>query len=132
MFRIGSITFRYVIFGFLCFVSVGVHTKFGKYATTYFVEHPELLEVVSEWDKEVHSILPENGLWFAPGLPETGETDPFNIVPGNNSDRRARKDLKEWLEQMGSLGQRIAQGENQDISTLIELVRKLDERLKEK
>ena len=44
------------------------------------------------------SILPENGLWFAPGLPETGEIDPFKTEAGDNSDRRARKDLKEWLE----------------------------------
>jgi hypothetical protein len=72
-----------------------VHTKFGKHATTYLLNIPDLLKVVNEWDQEVRSILPEDGLWFALGLPETGEIDPFNTVAGNYSDRRACKDLKE-------------------------------------
>jgi len=76
---------------------LGVHTKFSKHATTYLLNIPELLDVVRAWDREVHSVMPENGMWFAPGSPDTGEIDPSKTVPGKNSASRACKDLKEWL-----------------------------------
>lgn len=56
-----------------------------------------LLDIVKDWDDHIRSILPKNGLWFAPGSPETGEIDPEKVIAGKNSARRAYKDLKEWL-----------------------------------
>jgi integrase len=77
--------------------SLGVKTKLQKQGTTYLLNNPELLQVVKEWDLEVRSIHPENGLWFAHISPDSGEIEPFSQMAGEHRHTRARKDLKEWL-----------------------------------
>ncbi len=80
---------------------MGVHTKFGKHATTYLLDIPELLEVVSSWDREVRRILPEDGLWFAPFSSDTGEINPTIVEVGRHRHQRARKDLMSWCQRVG-------------------------------
>jgi integrase len=81
--------------------NLGVRTKNKKYGLTHLLNIPELLAVVSDWDREVRSILPDNGFWFAPLCPDTGEIDPSCSVIGNYRASLARRDLKEWLRKVG-------------------------------
>jgi integrase len=81
--------------------NLGVQTKFRKRATTYFLDIPDLLQVVEEWDLEVRSVLPDNSFWFAPISPESGNLDPSILEVGKQRDSRARKDLKDWLDRAG-------------------------------
>ena len=46
--------------------SLGVHTKFGKSATTYLLEVPELLASVERWDTFVRAQLPASAMWYTP------------------------------------------------------------------
>lgn len=45
---------------------LGVRTKGGKRATTYMLDIPDLLDVVSRWDAIVRSALSGSALWYAP------------------------------------------------------------------
>ena len=83
------------------FPKLGVKTKFGKHATTYMLDIPDLLAVVRDWDNEVRSVLPSNGLWFAPVSPETGKIDPTRTTAGKHRNILARKDLEDWLKLVG-------------------------------
>ena len=79
----------------------GVHTKNRKSAKTVIYPIPELLEVVREWDNEIREVLPDNGFWFSPLLPETGEIDPDCTNPNDTRVDLVRKNLKTWLEKVG-------------------------------
>lgn len=81
--------------------NLGVHTKNNKSAKTVLYPIPELLEVVKAWDQEIRQVLPENGFWFAPLSPDTGEIDPKNTIPNDNRVSTARRDLVEWLKKVG-------------------------------
>jgi len=81
--------------------SLGVHTKFGKHATTHLLDIEDLLNVVRAWDGEVRSVLPGSGYWFAPLLPETDSIDPSADTVGEHRADRARKDLRDWLRRVG-------------------------------
>ncbi len=80
---------------------MGVHTKNGKHATTFLLNIPDLVEVVSNWDKTIRGHLPDHFAWFAPLSRETGLFDSTIQNTGNYRDSRARKDLKEWLDRVG-------------------------------
>ena len=54
---------------------LGVKTKIQKHATTFLLDIPELLQVVIDWDKLVHSNPNKDSYWFAPLSPETGKLD---------------------------------------------------------
>jgi integrase len=73
---------------------LGVHTKFGKTATTYLLEIPELLEVVAEWDTLVRERLPENAAWYAPIESSWGEQEFSGQAPGRNRGEALYKRLK--------------------------------------
>lgn len=79
---------------------LGVRTKFGKHQTAYFLNIPELVEVVKEWDSFVRSQLTSDHPWFANIAPETGKLDQDNLFIGKNRHQEARKDLKEWLKKV--------------------------------
>lgn len=79
---------------------LGVHTKFKKHATTYLLNIPELLDVVRDWDIEIRNVLPNNGFWFAPASPDTGELDPQILKVGENRYQRPSKDLRQWLKKV--------------------------------
>jgi integrase len=79
---------------------LGVRTKIKKQATTYLLNIPELLRVVREWDQEVRSKAPENGLWFIHISPDNGEIENYSQKAGEQRHTRARKDLKEWLKKV--------------------------------
>ena len=83
--------------------SMGVRTKNTKFAVTYLLNIPELLEVVKAWDKEVRRVLPTKGLWFAPLLPSTGEFDLSVTVEsiGENRGRIVTRNLRAWLDSSG-------------------------------
>ncbi len=83
------------------FPSLGVRTKNRKFGTTYLLDIPELLKVVQDWDDEVRSILPPNGLWFAPFNSQTGCIDPNITEAGEHRLTLARKNFKSWLDQEG-------------------------------
>lgn len=82
--------------------SLGVKTKFKKHATTFLLNIPDLLEVVSSWDHVVRPKLDTEALWFCPIDPETQQ-----LVQGTNKDigrerhTRARKDLQDWTKRIG-------------------------------
>lgn len=77
---------------------LGVKTKNRKHATTFLFPIPELLKVVSAWDKEIRSVIPENGFWFAPLKTDTGEIDASCLEIGEYRHTLARKNLRDWLE----------------------------------
>lgn len=82
--------------------SLGVKTKFKKHATTFLLNIPDLLEVVSSWDGFIRSRLGTNALWFCPIDPETQklrEGTHENI--GEERHTRARKDLQDWTKRLG-------------------------------
>lgn len=83
------------------FPSWGVHTKFGKSATTDLLIIPELINVIKEWDQLVRNQLPNTAYWFAPLSPETGTFDMSISEVGNNRISRAYKDLKDWMGRVG-------------------------------
>ena len=83
------------------FPSLGVHTKFGKSATTDLLNIPELITIIKEWDQLVRSQLPDTAYWFASLSPETGTFDKSISIVGENRGSRAYKDLKEWLDRVG-------------------------------
>lgn len=80
--------------------SMGVHTKNNKSAKTVLFPIPELLEVVKDWDQEIRQVLPENGFWFAPLLPDSGEIDPNAIEPNDYRVMIARKNLRAWMKKV--------------------------------
>lgn len=77
---------------------LGVKTKNRRHATTYLLPIPELIEIVEDWDKLVRSVLPENGFWFAPFTPDTGEIDTDCFEIGDSRPDLARKNLKAWMK----------------------------------
>lgn len=81
--------------------SYGVRTKNGKYAITYLLEIPELLEIVKKWDIKIREILPGDGFWFAPLSPDTCEIDPFCRQIGEHRESIARKNLTAWMKKVG-------------------------------
>ncbi|HEY60841.1 MAG TPA: site-specific integrase [Anaerolineae bacterium] len=83
------------------FPSLGVHTKFGKSATTDLLLIPELLVVVKNWDRLIRSHLPDSSYWFSPLSPKKGTFDSSISTIGANRSSRAYKDLKDWLERVG-------------------------------
>ena len=80
---------------------MGVRTKFKKHATTYLLDIPDLLDVVRDWDREVRKVCGNDGLWFAPFSPDTGEIITGVSQVGDQRHTRARKDLLDWLEKVG-------------------------------
>lgn len=81
--------------------NLGVRTKNSKYGKTFFLNIPELLEVVKAWDNEIKQILSKDGFWFAPLSPDTKEIDPFSSTIGEHRNIIARRNLKNWLEKVG-------------------------------
>ena len=80
---------------------LGVRTKNRKYGKTTFLEIPELINLILEWDQEVRAVLPEDGFWFAPLRPDTGEIDTSNKEFCENRGTLATKNLKAWLNKIG-------------------------------
>jgi len=81
--------------------SLGVHTKNNKSARTVIFPIKELIEIISNWDKEIRSVLPEDGYWFAPLSPETGDIDQNNLSSNDTRVAIVRKNSKEWLDKNG-------------------------------
>ncbi len=83
------------------FPSLGVRTKYRKYALTYLLPINELIQVIREWDDKVRKMLPGSGYWFAPLSPWTGEIDPLSTSIGEHRQNIARKNLRDWLFKIG-------------------------------
>ncbi len=83
------------------FPSLGVRTKYQKYAVTYLLPIAELITVIREWDEQVRKLLPESGYWFAPLSPRTGEIDTLSTSIGAHRQDIARKNLRVWLCKAG-------------------------------
>jgi len=82
---------------------LGVRTKNKKHGTTTFIPIQDLLDVLKEWDSFVRNALPDDGLWFAPLLPSTGEIDINASVSkvGKNRSRIVSRNMREWLDKVG-------------------------------
>lgn len=87
----------------LQYPSLGVRTKNGKYGKTTFLDIPELINLILEWDQEVRAVLSEDGFWFAPLCPDTGKIDTSNKEFSENRGTLATKNLKAWLNKVGLL-----------------------------
>ena len=72
---------------------LGVHTKFGKKATTFLLPIPQLIDVVNEWDEIVRANLPHNYPWYAPIEQRWGEQSFTNLSPGKNRHQALEKRL---------------------------------------
>jgi len=81
--------------------SLGVHTKNNKSAKTVIYPIPELLDVLKSWDSEIREVLPDDGFWIAPLLPESGEIDPNCREAKDNRVSLVQKNLKKWLRKVG-------------------------------
>jgi len=81
--------------------NLGVRTKYGKYAKTYLLPIPELLQVALDWDNKVRAILEPEGFWFAPFSPDTMEIDITAYDIGIHRGTLFRKNLKAWMEKNG-------------------------------
>jgi len=73
---------------------LGVHTKFGKKATTFLLPIPKLIDIVTEWDEMVRSNLPHNYPWYAPIEQRWGEQAFSKEPPGKNRHQALEKRLK--------------------------------------
>ena len=80
---------------------LGVRTKFSKRATTYLLEIPELLKVVTEWDILVREKLPETAVWYAPIESSLGEQEFSARGPGKNRGEALYKRLKILFSRAG-------------------------------
>jgi integrase len=85
----------------LQYPNLGVRTKNSKYAKTYLLNIPELLEVVKAWDEKVRTVLTDEGYWFAPFSPDTCDIEIIAREVGNYRSCIARKNLKDWLNKVG-------------------------------
>lgn len=83
------------------FPDMGVRTKNKKHALTHLLQIPELLRVVSAWDKVVREVLPGEAYWFAPISPVTGKLIPGAAQIGEHRQDLARKNLAAWLAKVG-------------------------------
>ena len=72
---------------------LGVHTKFGKKATTFLLPVPQLMDVVSEWDELVRANLPHNYPWYAPIEQQWGDQSFSKEPPGKNRHQALEKRL---------------------------------------
>jgi integrase len=73
---------------------LGVHTKFGKRATTFLLPIPKLIDIVSEWDDVVRANLPHNYPWYAPIEQRWGDQRFSKEPPGKNRHQALEKRLK--------------------------------------
>lgn len=73
---------------------LGVHTKFGKKATTFLLPIPALIEVVAEWDEMVRANLPPDAPWYAPIEQRWGEQKLTVLQPGKNRHQALEKRLR--------------------------------------
>ena len=81
--------------------NLGVRTKNRKHETTFLIEIPELIKVIKDWDIEVRKVLGNDGFWFAPLSPKTGEIDPTNKdCPLSRSSLFVRQ-LKNYCDKYG-------------------------------
>lgn len=75
--------------------SLGVKTKWGKSATTYLLEIPELLAVIERWDTCVRAQLPATAMWYTPIIIRWGEqildTGPAGIHRSTAVGKRLRR-----------------------------------------
>lgn len=74
---------------------LGVHTKNGKSATTFLLEIPELLEVVSEWDSYARTKLPPTAAWFTPTKGSWGHRSLSAEPPGFNRNIGFAKQVRQ-------------------------------------
>ncbi len=81
--------------------SLGVRTKNNISGTTFLWDIPELISVVLEWDTKIRSVLPSNGLWFAPFAYRSRKIDPNALSVGDHRHNLARKNIQAWLENVG-------------------------------
>ena len=80
---------------------LGVHTKFGKKATTFLLPIPQLMEIVSEWDEIVGTNLPHNYPWYAPIEQRWGEQKFSLEAAGNNRHQALEKRLHDLYNLAG-------------------------------
>ena len=73
---------------------LGVHTKFGKKATTFILPIPHLIDVVSAWDEVVRANLPPDYPWYAPIEQRWGEQKFTQELPGKNRHQALEKRLR--------------------------------------
>lgn len=77
--------------------SLGVRTKFGKHATTYLLNLPDLLEVVTAWHQKVSDFA----FWFAPLTRDGDLLQEETFQPGRFRAAALREDLRELCHVSG-------------------------------
>jgi len=73
---------------------MGVHTKNRKFAETYLLDIPELMETVRDWDSLVRTRLPREAAWYAPMICELGVQRLADRVPGSHRGIALAKRLR--------------------------------------
>jgi integrase len=74
--------------------ALGVETKNGKSATTYLLDIPDLLVIVSKWDAFIRARLPSTAMWFTPSIGHWGEQTLSADRPGMNRNVAVAKRLR--------------------------------------
>lgn len=77
--------------------AMGVSTKFQKAALTTFLNIPELLKVVSEWDEDVRKQFPAFQTWFAPIRTKRGKYGEFYFPETKASPYRSKELRREMI-----------------------------------
>ncbi|MBI5304881.1 MAG: tyrosine-type recombinase/integrase [Chloroflexi bacterium] len=82
-------------------LSLGVKTKNSKTATTYLLNIPELLAVVSKWDTFIRERLPITAPWYAPIISQWGEQTLSANQPGSNRNIALAKRFRKLFTEAG-------------------------------
>ena len=81
--------------------SLGVKTKRGKSATTYLLNIPELLDVVTGWDDYIRQRLPDSAMWFTPILSQWGDHQLLAQPAGKCRNQALAKRIALLYKKMG-------------------------------
>ena len=81
--------------------SLGVKTKNGKSATTYLLDIPDLIRLVTKWDEYVRARLPGIAPWYTPIISRWGEQKLSDAAPGENRNIALAKRLRKLFAKVG-------------------------------
>jgi len=82
------------------FPELGVQTKNNVKATTFLLQVPELLEVISKWDLFVRENFGPEGLWF-PNIGRWGYVHDTSIKIGEHRRTNFNKRMKQLFNKVG-------------------------------
>lgn len=80
---------------------LGVSTKGQKSSTTYLLEIPALLDVVTLWDTFIRKELPPSAMWYTPIISHWGDLSLYSGKPGRNRVIAVEKRMRLLFQRAG-------------------------------